>query len=66
MQSHQSIVPGGIFSISLLIIVWLSGSSLNAETLTLEEAEARLRLALQIARERNDKSLVGDLNRVGK
>lgn len=47
-----------------LIALTLSASMLSA--LTPDEAEARLRMALQIARERNDRALVTQVEKLGR
>ena len=40
--------------------------AVSADALTPDEAEARLRMALQIARERNDRSLVAQVEKLGR
>jgi len=53
------------FLLIAVIVVGLDHSA-NAAVLTPQGAEGRLRMALQIARERNDKALVAEVKNVGQ
>jgi hypothetical protein len=56
-----------LLRISLVLAATLSFSiPARAATITAQDAESRLRMALQIAREQNDKDLVAQVERTGR
>lgn len=55
-----------LLSNSLLVAALLFAGPAGAATLTQQDAESRLRMALQIAREQNDKALVADVEKTGR
>ncbi|MEQ1852040.1 MAG: hypothetical protein ABMA01_10650 [Chthoniobacteraceae bacterium] len=51
---------------SLLVVAFVFSFPAGAATVSPEDAEGRLRMALQIAREQNDKALVAEVDKIGR